>query len=233
MRALSPTSSIGRPWRDIATASPCRRAIGWCSPPGTRHRPTNIPADSEAQADLCFANIAAILAEDGMTMANVIRLSENVTAREQMQGYRRSRDRQFPGTPPTTTLLMVSGLARPEFWSRSKTSRPRPSAHEKQVRSGLQPVAGLEHPPDHRHAQREEHQRHRDADGDIDIGHLEKAPAEAADQIDDRIEQCDRPPERRQHAGRIEGAAEKGQRRNDQKRDDLQLLETVGPDADE
>ena len=75
----------------------------------------SIPADSEAQADLCFANIAAILAEDGMTMANVIRLSVYVTAREQMQGYRRSRDRQFPGTPPTTTLLMVSGLARPEF----------------------------------------------------------------------------------------------------------------------
>jgi 2-iminobutanoate/2-iminopropanoate deaminase len=75
----------------------------------------SIPADSEAQADLCFANIAAILAEDGMTMANVIRLSVYVTAREHMQGYRRSRDRQFPGTPPTTTLLTVSGLARPEF----------------------------------------------------------------------------------------------------------------------
>ena len=74
-----------------------------------------IPDGSEAQADLCFANIAAILAEDGMTMANVVRLSVYVTAREHMQGYRRSRDRQFPGTPPTTTLLMISGLARPEF----------------------------------------------------------------------------------------------------------------------
>ena len=75
----------------------------------------SIPADGEAQADLCFANIAAILAEDGMTLANIIRLSVYVTAREHMQGYRRSRDRQFPGTPPTTTLIMVSGLARPEF----------------------------------------------------------------------------------------------------------------------
>jgi 2-iminobutanoate/2-iminopropanoate deaminase len=74
-----------------------------------------IPEDSEAQADLCFANIAAILAEDGMTMANIVRLSVYVTAREHMQGYRRSRDRQFPETPPTTTLIMVSGLARPEF----------------------------------------------------------------------------------------------------------------------
>jgi 2-iminobutanoate/2-iminopropanoate deaminase len=74
-----------------------------------------VPADSEAQADLCFANLAAILAEDGMTLANIVRLSVYVTAREHMQGYRRARDRQFPGTPPTTTLIMVSGLARPEF----------------------------------------------------------------------------------------------------------------------
>ena len=74
-----------------------------------------IPADSEGQADICFANIAAILAEDGMTMADIVRLSVYVTAREHMEGYRRARDRQFPGTPPTTTLIMVAGLVRPEF----------------------------------------------------------------------------------------------------------------------
>ena len=74
-----------------------------------------IPQDSEAQADLCFANIAAILAEDGMTLENIVRLSVYVTAREHMQGYRRSRDRQFPGTPPATTLIVVAGLVRPEF----------------------------------------------------------------------------------------------------------------------
>lgn len=74
-----------------------------------------IPADSEAQADLCFANIAAILAEDRMTLANIIRVNAYVTAREHMQGYMRSRDRQFPGTPPSSTLMIVSGFTRPEF----------------------------------------------------------------------------------------------------------------------
>ena len=74
-----------------------------------------IPEDSEAQADLCFANIAAILAEDGMTMANVLRLSVYVTAREHMQGYRRSRDRQFQGIPPASTLMIVKGFTKPEF----------------------------------------------------------------------------------------------------------------------
>ena len=76
----------------------------------------SIPADSEGQASICLANIAAILAEDGMTMADVIRLSFYVTGREHMDGYRRARDRHFPGTPPTTTLIVVAGLVRPEFF---------------------------------------------------------------------------------------------------------------------
>jgi 2-iminobutanoate/2-iminopropanoate deaminase len=75
----------------------------------------SVPADSEGQANICFANIAAILAEDGMTMADIVRLSVYVTAREHMDGYRQARDRHFPGTPPTTTLIVVAGLVRPEF----------------------------------------------------------------------------------------------------------------------
>jgi 2-iminobutanoate/2-iminopropanoate deaminase len=74
-----------------------------------------IPSDCEAQADLCFANIAAILAEDNMTLANIVRLNAYVTDRAHMQGYMRSRDRQFPGTPPASTLVIVTGFTMPEF----------------------------------------------------------------------------------------------------------------------
>jgi 2-iminobutanoate/2-iminopropanoate deaminase len=74
-----------------------------------------VPADAEAQAELCFGNIAAILAEDGMTLSDIVRLNAYVTAREHMAGYMRSRDRQFPGTPPASTLMIVSGFTRAEF----------------------------------------------------------------------------------------------------------------------
>jgi 2-iminobutanoate/2-iminopropanoate deaminase len=74
-----------------------------------------VPTDCEAQADLCFANIAAILAEDGMTLAHVVRLNAYVTDRAHMPGYMRSRDRHCPGTPPASTLMIVSGFTRPEF----------------------------------------------------------------------------------------------------------------------
>ena len=49
----------------------------------------NVPADCEAQADLCFANIAAILAEDGMTLADIVHLRAYVTDRAHMAGYMR------------------------------------------------------------------------------------------------------------------------------------------------
>jgi enamine deaminase RidA (YjgF/YER057c/UK114 family) len=75
----------------------------------------SIPEGCEAQADLCFANIAAILAEDGMTLADVIRVNAYVTDRAHMQPYMRVRDRHFPGLPPASTLMIVSGFTRPEF----------------------------------------------------------------------------------------------------------------------
>jgi enamine deaminase RidA (YjgF/YER057c/UK114 family) len=116
LRALSP-SSIRAPF--------ARYSHGIAVPAGYRLVLTSgqlgvspddqVPADCEAQAELCFASIAAILAEERMTLANVVRLNAYVTGREHMQGYMRARDRQFPGTPPASTLMIVSGFSRPEF----------------------------------------------------------------------------------------------------------------------
>ncbi|MCB1488548.1 MAG: RidA family protein [Bauldia sp.] len=74
-----------------------------------------IPATVEGQAELCFGNIAAILAEAGLTMADVIRINAYVTAREHMQGYMAVRDRYTADPPPASTLMIVGGFTRPEF----------------------------------------------------------------------------------------------------------------------
>ena len=50
-----------------------------------------------------------------MTLANVVRINAYVTDRTHMQGYMRSRDRHFPGTPPASTLMIVCGFTKPEF----------------------------------------------------------------------------------------------------------------------
>ena len=75
----------------------------------------SVPEDVGAQAELCFANVAAILAEAGMGLNAVARINAYVTDRAHMQGYMAVRDRLFAGTPPASTLMIVSGFTRPEF----------------------------------------------------------------------------------------------------------------------
>jgi len=77
----------------------------------------SVPEGVEAQADLVFANIAAILAEARMGPQDVIRISAFVTDRADMAGYMRARDRWLGGVGrlPASTLMIVTGFTRPEF----------------------------------------------------------------------------------------------------------------------
>ena len=115
-----------RPLLPAAVPPPFGRySHGIATPPGMRLIVTSgqlglaadgtVPVGCAAQAAICFANIAAILAEGGMTMGNVIRLNAYVTDRAHMAEYMRVRDAQFPGTPPASTLIIVAGFTRPEF----------------------------------------------------------------------------------------------------------------------
>jgi enamine deaminase RidA (YjgF/YER057c/UK114 family) len=74
-----------------------------------------VPEGVEAQAELCFRGIAAILAAAGMTMADLVRINAYVSGREHLAGYMRVRDRFVADPPPASTLMIVSGFARPEF----------------------------------------------------------------------------------------------------------------------
>lgn len=76
-----------------------------------------VPDGSEAQARLCFANCAAILAEAGMGAADVIRINAFVTDRAHMAGYMAARDAWLKDVTrlPASTLVIVTGFTRPEF----------------------------------------------------------------------------------------------------------------------
>ena len=77
----------------------------------------SIPPDAGAQADLCFAACAAILAEAGMGPADVVRINAFTTDRAHMLAYMAARDRWLAGVSrlPASTLVIVSGFTRPEF----------------------------------------------------------------------------------------------------------------------
>jgi enamine deaminase RidA (YjgF/YER057c/UK114 family) len=104
-----------------------RYAHGVEVPPGARLVVTSgqlgigvdesVPEGARAQADLCFANCAAILAEAGMGAADVIRINAYVTDRAHMAGYMAARDAWLAGVKrlPASTLVIVSGFTRAEF----------------------------------------------------------------------------------------------------------------------
>ena len=74
-----------------------------------------IPDDAGAQAELCFANIAAILGETGLGLPDIVRINAFVTDRAHMRPYMTVRDRLFADPAPASTLMIVSGFTRPEF----------------------------------------------------------------------------------------------------------------------
>ena len=86
------------------------------------------------------------------------------------------------------------------------------AATRHRTRSVLEPIPGPEHPEDHAQTQRKEQRDRGDTHVKPDIALPEKGPSEAADQIDDGVEQGDRAPCRGQHVERIKRAAQEGER---------------------
>ncbi len=75
----------------------------------------HIPEEAGAQAELCFSNIAAILGETGLGLADIVRINACVTDRAHLRPYMTVRDRLFSDPAPASTLMIVSGFAREEF----------------------------------------------------------------------------------------------------------------------
>ena len=75
-----------------------------------------IPATAGEQAALAFDNIAAILADAGLGLEHVVRIDAYVTDREHLKPYMDVRNSRFSHPLPASTLMIVSGFARPEFF---------------------------------------------------------------------------------------------------------------------
>lgn len=74
-----------------------------------------VPEDPSQQAHICFDNIAAILADAGMTLADLVQVRAFVTDRSYMAPYMAVRDARVGPVPPASTLMIVSGFTRPEM----------------------------------------------------------------------------------------------------------------------
>lgn len=89
----------------------------------------SVPASVTEQAEICFENIRAILACDGLDFSHVLRFSAFVTAREDMAAYMKVRDAMVSGltVKPASTLMIVTGFTRAEFLVEVEAAAMRPT----------------------------------------------------------------------------------------------------------
>ncbi|MCZ6535059.1 MAG: RidA family protein [Chloroflexi bacterium] len=82
---------------------------------GRRSDGTLAGSDIGSQTDQVFKNLGAALASVGAGFENVTKITVFLTHREDIPGFRTARDKHVTGEPPASTLVLISGLAEPEF----------------------------------------------------------------------------------------------------------------------
>ncbi len=71
--------------------------------------------DFAAQAEQAFHNLQRVLEAAGSSLGHIVKLTTYLTRSEDVPRYRDIRARYLSTSPPASTLLVISALARPEF----------------------------------------------------------------------------------------------------------------------
>lgn len=71
--------------------------------------------DIEAQARQVFQNLEAVLKEGGGSFDNLVMTTTYLTDIKYREGYNKVRNQFYKKTPPTSTLVIVRGLANADY----------------------------------------------------------------------------------------------------------------------
>jgi 2-iminobutanoate/2-iminopropanoate deaminase len=75
----------------------------------------SVPATIEEQSEVVWGNIQAILADAGMDVSNLVKITSYVTKHENFAKYAAVRAKYLGTNRPASTGLVVSALVRPEW----------------------------------------------------------------------------------------------------------------------
>lgn len=75
----------------------------------------SIPDGLEAQAEVVWGNVLAVLAEGGMSVANLVKINSYITRAEDFPKFAAIRAKYLGAHRPASTLVVVSALANPKF----------------------------------------------------------------------------------------------------------------------
>lgn len=76
-------------------------------------RDGTIPEAIEDQLSAAFDNVEAVLAEVGMTMKDVVKMTAFITDASYRDAYRRERARRVGDPPPASTRIVITALSQP------------------------------------------------------------------------------------------------------------------------
>ncbi|MBH61631.1 MAG: enamine deaminase RidA [Alphaproteobacteria bacterium] len=74
-----------------------------------------VPEDFEAQAEQAFRNVQGVLRAADMDVEHVVSMRYYLLDRENVPKFRAAKDRVFGDVRPAGTLLIVGGLASPDW----------------------------------------------------------------------------------------------------------------------
>ena len=75
----------------------------------------SVPKNIEAQSTLIFENIKNILTSGDMTLEDLVRLNVYIVNTNDMPGFRTVRDKYVADIKCGSTMIVIAGLAKPEF----------------------------------------------------------------------------------------------------------------------
>jgi len=106
-------SQIGA-YSDAIEAGPNLR---WLMTSGTPGLSTTgeLPKDIAGQADLAWKHIARMLDRAGMTVADIVKVTQYLICAEDIPAYAKVRSTFLRDARPASMLLVVPQLVRPEF----------------------------------------------------------------------------------------------------------------------
>jgi enamine deaminase RidA (YjgF/YER057c/UK114 family) len=75
----------------------------------------DLPTDITGQTELAWKHILRMLARAGMTVADVVKVTQYLTRPEDIPAYSKVRTRFLGEARPASMLLVIPQLVRPEF----------------------------------------------------------------------------------------------------------------------
>ena len=102
-------------YSDAVETAPGKRVLYTSGTPGLSAETGQLPETFAEQADLAWRNIKAILAEAGMGVEDIVKLTQYLIRREDLAAYRDIRSRHLGSCRPASMLSFVPGLVWPNM----------------------------------------------------------------------------------------------------------------------